>query len=116
MKNKRLNKRLMIDLDGVLFPYSKGYHDGTLYEGPMPGAVDAIESLVKAGFSYYVFTTRMFMSDNPDQQREDIKQWLWVNGFPESEGITCEKLPALAYIDDRAVRFTNWEDIRKRYV
>ena len=116
MAKNQLRKRLMIDLDGVLFPYSKGYHDGTLYEEPMPGAVDAIESLVKAGFSYYVFTTRMAMSEDPDQQKLDIMQWLVENNFPAPEDITCEKLPALAYIDDRAVRFTNWGDIRKRYV
>ncbi len=30
-------------------------------------------------------------------------------------GITNRKLPALAYIDDRAVRFTNWKDIVTHY-
>ncbi len=116
MAKNQLRKRLMIDLDGVLFPYSKGYHDGTLYEEPMPSAVDAIEALVKQGFTYTVFTSRMSITDDVVKQREDIRQWLWLNGFPDPEDITAEKRPALAYIDDRAVRFTNWEDIRKRYV
>ena len=109
-------KRLMVDLDGVLFPYSKGYYDGTLYEGPIPGAVEALEKLVAAGFSYVVFTSRMSVTDDPVQPQSDIIQWLSENDFPAPEAITCEKMPAVAYIDDRGVRFTTWEDLRKLWV
>ncbi len=56
------------------------------------------------------------ITNRTDQQKLDIMQWLVENNFPAPEDITCEKLPALAYIDDRAVRFTNWGDIRKRYI
>ncbi len=113
MRKPRPQKRLLIDLDGVLFPYSRGYDDGTLYEGPLPGAVEAISKLVQNGFSYVVFTTRMSMAEEPDMQRAAILDWLVAHGFPPPERVTAEKMPCLAYIDDRAIRFTNWEDVRK---
>ena len=39
-----------------------------------------------------------------------VKQWLMANGFPPME-VTNVKIPAFMYIDDRAIRFTNWSDI-----
>ncbi len=109
----RPSKRLLLDLDGVLFPYSRGWDTGSLYESPMPGAVEAVNKLVGQGFTYVVFTTRMYMADDPIQQRLDISNWLNKHGFPPPEDITCQKMPCLAYVDDRAIRFTNWNDIRR---
>lgn len=109
----RARKRILVDLDGVLFPYSKGYGDGSLYEAPMPGAVEAIKKLADQGFTYVVFTTRMFITEEPDVQRAIIQRWLDLHKFPKPERITCEKMPCLAFVDDRAIRFTNWDDVRK---
>ncbi len=108
-------KLLAVDFDGVLFPYSEGYKDGTLYEGPMPGAVEAIKALVKSGYTYYVFTARMSFDDH-EKQEGNIAWWLGQHGFPTPLAITNRKMPAVAYIDDRGVRFTNWDDIRKLWV
>lgn len=112
-KRNRTQKRLLIDLDGVLHKYSRGYEDGTLYDLPVDGAVDALKKLVNVGYTYVVFTTRMTVTDDPEKQRADIDFWLFEHGFPKPEAITGNKMPALAYIDDRAVRFTNWDDVRK---
>lgn len=109
----RARKRILVDLDGVLFPYSKGYDDGSLYERPVLGAVEALRKLHEQGFTYVVFTTRMFITEEPEVQRNIIQRWLDLHKFPKPERITCEKMPCLAYIDDRAIRFTDWEDIRK---
>ncbi len=112
-KIAQARKRLMIDLDGVLFPYSRGYQDGSFYEPPMPGAVEALQTLAKQGFTYMVFTTRMTITDNQSKQKNEILAWLHRHKFPVPEDVTNIKHPALAYIDDRAMRFTGWPDLRK---
>lgn len=97
---------LAIDFDGVLHKYSKGYHDGTLYDDPIEGALDAIKTLLESGYSLVIYTAR--------RNLEDVQKWLQDWGFPPLE-VTNNKPHAVAYIDDRAVRFTNWNDIRKMY-
>lgn len=53
-----------------------------------------------------VYTTR--------ENHEAVREWLKSSGFPELP-ITSMKPKAIAYIDDRAIRFTNWDDIRKYF-
>lgn len=101
-------RTLAIDFDGVIHRYSKGWYDDTCYDPPMDGAFEAIMRLRKRGYEVYVLTAR-----NPEQVKEWFKKW-WredngcVGEIPE---ITNTKRPAIAYIDDRAVRFTNWTDM-----
>ncbi len=109
------SRHLMVDFDGVLNSYVSGYNRGKLDDAPMPDAVEAMNKLTKAGYEYTVFTTRMATTDDPSKQKLDIMQWLITHGFPAPRDITCTKGPALAYIDDRAVRFTNWPDVSKMY-
>ncbi|KKN05243.1 hypothetical protein LCGC14_1089360 [marine sediment metagenome] len=108
-------KHLMVDFDGVINSYVSGYNHGQLSDPPMEGAVRALEQLVSNGFRYTVFTTRMALTDNPARTKLEILGWLERHGFPAPEDVTAEKRPALVYIDDRARRFTNWEDVRKTY-
>ena len=109
-------RRFLVDFDGVLFPYSKGYFDGTLYEGPIEGAAVNLVRLVQAGYTYVVFTTRMELTRDPEAEAAMIGGWLAPHGFPSPEQITATKLPCLAIIDDRAVRFTDWDDLRKLWM
>lgn len=106
-----------IDFDGVIHAYSKGWHDGTLYDGPAPGAAVALAELMEH-YAVYVFTTRSAL---------EVHQWFWDNlpdirtgvvfdrheEFWNERGkllITSRKLPAIAYIDDRAVHHTgDWD-------
>jgi hypothetical protein len=105
-------RTLCIDFDGVLHTYSRGWHDGTLYDPPIPGAIAALWALREAGYVLVVHTTRCA----DPSQTQLIRDWLERYGAPVIWKVTHEKLPALAYIDDRAVRFTDWPDIRKRFV
>jgi hypothetical protein len=121
-------KTYAVDYDGVIHRYSKGWHDGTCYDPPVDGAFDRLAQLLEHG-AVYIHTTR-----DPLQ----IGVWLDQNGKlfdwvtdtelpswtapgltpPEWDGqfwnrqdmllITNRKLPAVTYIDDRAVRFHNW--------
>lgn len=108
-------KTIAIDFDGVIHKYSKGWQDGSIYDEPIEGAFEAIKSLMK-DYAVFVFTTR-----NPSM----VAEWIMSKGrihtvLKEPTDfwndntrllITNKKLPAIAYIDDRGIRFTNWKDI-----
>ena len=113
---KKAQRRLLVDLDNVLYNYDERKDaDGVpvLDSDPMPGAVEAMNRLTRAGYTYVVWTTRMYITKDKMKQAADIMEWLVKHGFPTPEAITSEKWPCLAFIDDRAIRFTNWPDTRK---
>ena len=95
--------KLLIDFDGTIckrhgIPTQEGFGR------PMPGAKDAIKLFQKLGHDVCVFTS------NP--KLKEVKKWLKRCKFPELK-VTNIKEPCHIIIDDRAVRFTNWQDIRK---
>lgn len=105
---------IAVDFDGVIHAYSKGWHDGTIYDPPMPGALDGLRSLMERD-AVFVFTTR---------EPHPVAEWLVGHGFDAIASahdlwrtfwnergrllVTNRKLAAVAYLDDRAVRFTDW--------
>lgn len=100
--------RVLVDFDGVIHRYSKGWHDGTAYDDPMPGAFEALDRIEGAGYSIVIFSTR---------DGDQIRDWFRRHGWDDAGGsdagdlhITNEKLPAVAMIDDRAIRFTEWSE------
>ncbi|MFG2970841.1 hypothetical protein ACGFZS_46990 [Streptomyces sp. NPDC048288] len=111
-------KTLAIDFDGVIHAYSKGWQDGTIYDPPLPGSLEAIRSLMET-YAVFIHTTR---------DAGAVAGWLADHGFDtvlDVDGpthpkrqfwndlgallVTDRKLPAVAYIDDRGIRFTNWD-------
>lgn len=74
---------------------------------PVEGALHTIQLFLEMKYHVWVFTS------NPNL--EEVKEWLKKNNFPDLE-VTNIKKPAHVYIDDRALRFTNWNDIRKYFV
>lgn len=135
-------KRLLIDFDGVIHKYSKGWHDGSIYDGAIEGALDKMQMLHDAGFELFIFSTRCVGTEyapcksinsilgdlSPEnynillwfvvQEQNSIKAGLRKEPytFINDLGFTNIKLPALAYIDDRGLRFTNWEDTVKYFI
>lgn len=99
-------RTIAVDFDGVIHAYSKGWHDGTIYDGPVEGARAAIRRLMNKGYRVVIFTAR----DHSKEQHRAMVDWLAHYGFPPGLEITAVKPPAIAYIDDRAIRFTNWTD------
>ncbi|MEV0379767.1 hypothetical protein [Nonomuraea sp. NPDC050643] len=104
-----------VDFDGVIHAYSRGWYDGTAYDEPMPGAIAGLRALMEK-HPVFIHTSR-----SPRQTAE----WLAEHDFEACiEGtihapmkfwnergrllVTNRKLPATAYLDDRAVRFTTW--------
>lgn len=107
---------IAIDFDGCVHEYSKGWQDGTIYDPPIPGAFESLRTLMQ-DHAVFIHTSR-----DPAQ----VATWITArSGIPaviehpdrlhrfwnkrDRLLVTDRKLPALAYIDDRGIRFTDWD-------
>lgn len=100
--------KIAIDFDGVIVK-RKGIPTTGSFWGckPVKGALASIELLINSGHELYICTNRN------KKGFENIGVWLLSNNFPKLK-ITNRKLAnTTIYLDDRAVRFTNWNDFRK---
>jgi hypothetical protein len=101
-----------VDFDGVVHAYSKGWSDGTIYDEPLPGAFDALRSLMER-YAVFIFTTRDvasvadWISDHSGIRTTNLEPPKFWNGRNELL-VTNRKYPAIAYIDDRGIRFESW--------
>ena len=103
---------LAIDFDGVVHGNSKGFHDGTVYDDPIDGSIQAIKNLAKK-YTIILFTAKV----KPDRPLVNGKTgeeliWEWLDKYGIAslvKEITCEKPRAVAYIDDKGIRFQSWE-------
>lgn len=102
---KKYQPTLAIDFDGVIHRYSQGWADGTIYDEPMPGARDALAVLIDKGWRVVVLTSRASDAD----KRAEVMEWLDMHDIPYHD-VTNVKVAAMLYIDDRALRFTDWQD------
>lgn len=106
-----------IDFDGVIHRYSRGWQDGSIYDLPAAGAWPAIERIQRT-HAVFIHTSR-----DPLQVAAwmDEHSPLWCVTDPADNArheqfwddrsrilITNRKLPAVAYIDDRAIRHQDW--------
>jgi len=111
-------KRVMIDLDGTIHKYSKGFADGEIYDEPYQKVKPVISWLRKNGFEIVIFTTRASklnakeMGGDYKDQIQKVKDWLNKNNI-YFDRITSDKLAAEFYIDDRAIELRNgdWSNI-----
>lgn len=98
---KDMTKRVCIDFDGVIHPYTEGWQGlKPTEEKPVPGIVEELRQLRAEGYHLIVFTTRAL---TPIGIRL-VEGWLDVNSVPYDE-VSATKVGAMAYIDDRAVCF-----------
>jgi len=107
-----------IDFDGVIHRYSKGWQDGSIYDPPMDGAKEELKRLISKDYRVVILTTRLNpeVNDDTNLEKNKMTKWLADNDFHEGthyHDITAIKPVAGVYIDDRALRFTNWKDISK---
>lgn len=93
---KNGKQTVCVDLDGVLHRYT-GWKGPELehYDEPMPGAREFMQKL-KEVFWVVVYTSR--------QDVMIVKAWLEKHDIP-FDTICGEKVPAVCYIDDRAIPF-----------
>tara|TARA_B100001123_G_scaffold74689_3_gene84243 strand:+ start:47666 stop:48643 length:978 start_codon:yes stop_codon:yes gene_type:complete len=107
---------LGIDFDKVIHGCSRGYYDGTIYDPPIHGAAEALEKLSQS-YTLIIYTCKA----KPDRGLVNGKtgtalvwEWLEKNNLSQFVSkVTAEKPRAVCYIDDKAVRFIDWESCMK---
>ncbi len=108
-----VNNVLCLDFDGVIHNDHLGFHDGTIYGDPIIGSIEAIKEL-SSKFELIIYTCKA----NPKRPLingktgvELIWEWLETHGVKDCIlDVTFNKPTALAYIDDKALRFINWTE------
>tara|TARA_B100001142_G_C13819377_1_gene455886 strand:+ start:53 stop:445 length:393 start_codon:yes stop_codon:yes gene_type:complete len=101
-----------IDFDGVIHRSSKGFYDGTIYDEPVKGSYEALKKISEK-YKIIIFTAKA----KPDRPLiggkngvELVSDWLRKHNMLQFvSDITSEKPRAVAYIDDKAIKFINWE-------
>ena len=107
--------QLGLDFDGVIHKNSKGFHDGTIYDEPLDGAIESVKYLNETlGYDLVIYTCKA----TPDRPLVDGKTgiqlvWEWLDKHDIKDNVkdvTYIKPNAVAYIDDKGIRFNNWKD------
>lgn len=101
-----------VDFDGVIHKNSKGFHDGTVYDNPVPGTKEALEQLSKK-YRLIIYTCKADYNRPLVNGMSGIMLiWEWLEKHDLDQyinDVTNKKPRALFYIDDKAIRFDTWE-------
>ena len=103
---------IALDFDGVLVKHGgipRKYGEGLFKDPPMEYALDAVKWLIKEGHEVYILTGRL------EKDWDDVRAWLVKWGFPPLEVTNVKQLKTRLIIDDRCLRFTNWQDVCKYF-
>lgn len=107
---------IAIDFDGVIHKNSKGFYDGTIYDDPVEGAYESLEKLSKK-YTVIVFSAKARSDRGLVNGKTGIELiWKWLEKHNMSQfvsKVTSEKPRAVKYIDDKAIKFLNWNDALK---
>jgi hypothetical protein len=102
-----------IDFDGVIHKNSKGFFDGTIYDDPVEGSGSALKKLSER-FNVIIYTCKAKSDRGLVNGKTGIELvWEWLKKHDMDvyvSKVTSEKPRAVAYIDDKAVRFVSWSD------
>jgi hypothetical protein len=98
---------IAVDFDGVIHKYSKGFFDGSIYDEPVDGVVEALRELQK-DYYIYIFSNR---NETPEGEMA-VLEYLKKYNIPFDK-ISATKPPAKFFIDDGAIRFDTWEQVKK---
>lgn len=109
-----------VDFDGTIAPWGDLFG----FPPPLPGAKEFLEMLVDKGYTVVIFTSRLstvwHASEGRDVARGIMEQVDYLYEYFHryelpADSVTAEKIPAMAYIDDKAISFRNWEAVQKQF-
>jgi len=111
------SKVLAIDFDGVIHSNEYGFYDGTVYGTPIKGVEQALRELSQR-YVLIIHTSKA----NPKRPLVNGKTgkeliWEWLEKYNLNsyiKDITYDKINASYYIDDKAIRFNNWNSVIKK--
>jgi len=105
-----------VDFDVVIHANSKGFYDGTVYDDPIPGSRDALIALSKK-YKIIVFSAKARKDRMLIGGKTGVELiWEWLKKYDMDqyvEDVTAEKPRAVYYIDDKAIRFVDWNSALK---
>jgi len=104
--------QIAIDFDGVIHDPFDGARNGECYGGIIPGAKEAIIKLAEK-YEVVLFTCKGRPNgpvyENGNTGVDLVWNWLYEHGLAEYvKDVTATKPNARCYIDDKAVRHTDW--------
>lgn len=103
---------LVIDFDKVIHDMTRGFYDGTIYGMPIRGAAKSLK-LLSEKFDLIIYSCKSNPARpliNDKTGTELIWEWLKDNKLDlYIKDVTFTKPNAVAYIDDKAIRFYTWE-------
>ena len=116
LQDEVLKDTIAIDFDGVIHKNSKGYFDGTVYDKPVDGAIDAIRTLAK-DYNIVLYTFKGHPQRPVVNGKNGIEStWEWLEKYGIKScinDIVWGKPNAKVYIDDKGYKFNNWVDTVK---
>lgn len=102
---------VLVDFDGTMYPWGSMFNAAQ----PLRGVPQAMRLLKKLGFTIGIFTSRLseqwHLHEGRDPQPSIEAHRQYISFVCERDGIpfdfiTAEKVPAVAYFDDKAYRVT----------
>lgn len=102
-----------VDFDGTIAPWGDLFG----FPEPMKGAKEFLDYLRREGYTIVIFTSRLSTvwhnSEGRDPARGIMEQIEYLQEYFRRYDLTCdyataEKIPAIAYIDDKAIHHKNW--------
>src|SRR6266705_1592938 len=96
---------ICVDFDGVIHRFSKGWHNGTIYDPPVPGAMERLAQIAKRN-DIIIYSSR----EQPVGIREWIVRQQGIAGVQFPFIVDAYKPAATLYIDDNGWRFKGWDD------
>jgi hypothetical protein len=109
-----------VDFDGTIAPWGDLFG----FPEPLPGAREFLKDLRVRGFTIVIFTSRLSTvwhnSEGRDPARGIFEQVEYLRAYFTKYGLECdhvtaEKIPAIAYIDDKAIEYNSWETAALRF-
>ncbi len=105
MENNQFEKTVVVDIDGTIFKFKFEDYIQNQWGAPIKGAKKTLENIHK-DYKIVLFTAR------GDDERKALELHLRKYDIPYDE-LRMNKPYADYYIDDRGLRFNNWNDIKR---
>lgn len=109
-----------VDFDGTIAPFGDLFG----FPPPLPGAKEFLTMLRENGYTIVIFTSRLstvwHAHEGRDPARGIFEQVDYLREYCrrydiDVDSVTAEKIPAEAYIDDKAIEFASWETATLRF-
>lgn len=106
------SENICIDFDNVIHDNSAGFGNGEIIGKMIEGSDLALKYFVDSGYKIIIYTAKA-KPDRPLINGKDginlVWNWLKKNNIDKYiSDITSEKPRGVCYIDDKAIRFNNW--------